>query len=175
MGEKTSGKQVRYIMNIDHLMKVWELERDRFELLYNYIPREGLNDVVKTSPLRRRVGEYMPCMLIWLEAGLEYFDGKIGDWEEQDVTTFTNNKLRVYETVPCAVVWGRLREVDRALRKKLKRIGETEVFSDPCAWSWAIWCGPGHYEEHSSQLEAHFAGKTSKPEEVVWCNQYTKK
>jgi len=161
---------MRYIFNKKHVFQTWEIEARRFKNLYRVIPHENLQDVVQTSTLNRIVLDYPPCMLIWMEAALQYFRHE--QINIADVTIYTNQQLPRLKNMPLEKIWDELERKETELKQLLKKYTSEELLSDSRNWHWLVWCTFGHYDEHVRQLEWHFVDKKEKPPEEKWLNVY---
>lgn len=169
----------RYVFSKKQSLELWTAESKRFKTIYDYIPEYELWKVCNTSPFRRRVRDYVPCMIIWLKAGQKYFESISDRHSDQkpfdinDVTEYTNTELKNYPHT-IKELWNILEESEESYRNSLARVNERTLLLVRSNWHWFVWTTFGHYSEHSLQLEHHCLGKTEKPPDDVWLNPLLK-
>lgn len=163
--------QSEVIKDKAHLFLVWEREQKRFKKLFSKLSENELAKKAITSGCGHKIGDHIPCMLIWMEDAIKYFENKKNNKPEVKIGSIvehTTKRLKEYGTKPYNETWKKLEEIEKKYKEVIKDWDENKLFQDKDMWEWLSWSTFGHYDEHSTELEDQLAGKTSISAEKEW-------
>lgn len=164
--------QVFAIADRDELFERWEAEAARFRHYYRHLTPKQRAAPVIASPCGHAHGEHVPCMIVWIEAALQFFearlDGNNVSFREGSpgvsMLDFTNQSIENLADLSWDDLWNRLETSDMELRDVVEQLPDSEIFTNrDRIWEHLVWSAFGHYGEHSDEWEWEQAGKPGYP------------
>lgn len=166
---------MRIIKNKEHLFEVWRQEQERFRQLFGGLSETELAQEIVTSGCGHSIGQHITCMLVWMETAVEHFAAKKNNLpgpEIDEELVFTNRRMKPHTGKPYTEIWQLLASVEEQYRAIIRDWDKAELFSNKELWNYLVWTSFGHYDEHSTELEWQLAGKTDRPEDIIWTNPF---